>query len=88
VPSLVRHRDVHPAGAMMDEVRNRMIDFAARIKAVDPGALVVGPEEWGWSGYLFSGYYQQYGSADGWGFLPDRNSSTPPRAPTNVRITR
>ena len=22
------------------------------IKAVDPSALVVGPEEWGWSGYL------------------------------------
>ena len=28
-----------------------------------PGALVVGPEEWGWSGYFYSGYDQQYGSA-------------------------
>ena len=57
------HRDVHPTGATMDEMRDKMIDYAAQIKAVDPGALVVGPEEWGWSGYLFSGYDQQYGSA-------------------------
>ncbi len=42
------------------------------IKNVDPGALVVGPEEWGWSGYIFSGYDQQCGSRNGWGFLPDR----------------
>jgi hypothetical protein len=66
------HRDVHPAGAPMDEVRNKMIDYAAKIKAIDPTALVVGPEEWGWSGYLFSGADQQYGGAHGWSFLPDR----------------
>jgi Glycoside hydrolase family 44 len=68
------HRDIHPTGATMDEIRNRMIDYAGRIKAVDPTALVVGPEEWGWSGYLFSGYDQQYGSAHGWSVLPDRNN--------------
>ena len=44
------------------------------IKSVDPTALVVGPEEWGWSGYLFSGYDQQYGSLHGWSFLPDRSN--------------
>ena len=68
------HRDIHPVGATMDEIKNRMIDYAGRIKAVDPTALVVGPEEWGWSGYLFSGYDQQYGSAHGWSVLPDRNN--------------
>ena len=68
------HRDVRPAGATMDEIKNRMVDFATRIKAVDPSALVVGPEEWGWSGYFYSGYDQQYGSAHGWGSLPDRNN--------------
>ena len=36
------------------------------IKAIDPSALVVGPEEWGWSGYFYSGYDQQYGSMHGW----------------------
>jgi hypothetical protein len=68
------HRDVRPTGATMDEVKNRILDFGGKIKAVDPSALVVGPEEWGWSGYFFSGYDQQYGSAHGWGFLPDRSN--------------
>jgi hypothetical protein len=73
-PSLwhATHRDVRPTGATMDEIRNRTIEFGTMIKTVDPSALVVGPEEWGWSGYLFSGYDQQYGSIHGWGFLPDR----------------
>ena len=68
------HRDVHPIGATMDEIRNKMIDYATKLKSVDSTALVVGPEEWGWSGYLFSGYDQQYGSQHGWSFLPDRNN--------------
>ena len=66
------HRDVRPTGATMQEIRDAMINYSAAIKNVDPGALVVGPEEWGWSGYFFSGYDQQYGSQHGWSFLPDR----------------
>ena len=66
------HRDVHDAGPTMEEVRNFTLDYAARIKEADPAALIVGPEEWGWSGYFFSGHDQQYGSQHGWGFLPDR----------------
>ena len=66
------HRDVHPTGATMDEVLNKTVAFAGAIKALDPGALVVGPEEWGWSGYFYSGYDQQYGGQHGWGNLPDR----------------
>ena|SRR5438552_1917722 len=50
------HRDVHPTGASMDEVRDKILDYAGKIKAVDPSATIVGPEEWGWSGYLLSGY--------------------------------
>ena len=57
------HRDVHPTGVTMDEVRDRMIDYVERDQGSRSGALVVGPEEWGWSGYLFSGYDQQYGIA-------------------------
>ena len=30
------HRDVHPAGAAMDEIRNKMIAFASAIKNADP----------------------------------------------------
>ena len=66
------HRDVWPTGATMEQVRDLMITYSAAIKNVDPGALVAGPEEWGWSGYFFSGYDQQYGSQHGWSFLPDR----------------
>jgi hypothetical protein len=66
------HRDVHATGATMDEVRAKVIDYAARVKANDPSALVVGPEEWGWSGYTLSGYDQQWGSLHGWSNLPDR----------------
>src|SRR2546423_3360038 len=58
----------------MDEMRNRILDFAAMIKNNDAGALVVGPEEWGWSGYFYSGYDQQWGNLHGWSSLPDHNN--------------
>ena len=57
------HRDVHPVGASMREVRDKFLDYAARVKAVDPGAAIAGPEEWGWSGFLYSGYDQQWSAA-------------------------
>ncbi|MES2297498.1 MAG: glycoside hydrolase family 44 protein [Pseudomonadota bacterium] len=66
------HRDAAPTGATMDEIHQKMVDYASAIKAVDPKAMVVGPEEWGWSGYLYSGYDQQYMSQNGWGTAPDR----------------
>ena len=66
------HRDVHPTGATMDEMRTKILDYAATIKNNDSTALVVAPEEWGWAGYVYSGYDQQYGSLHGWGYLPDR----------------
>ena len=66
------HRDVWPTGARMEQVRDAMTAYSGAIKNVDPSALVAGPEEWGWSGYIFSGYDQQYGSLNGWSFVPDR----------------
>ena len=66
------HRDVHPIGATMDEVLAKMLDHAERIRAVDRGALICGPEEWGWSGYFYSGYDQQWGAAHNWSSFPDR----------------
>lgn len=69
------HRDVHPAGPTMDEVKSRFIEYATAVKTADPGALVVGPEEWGWAGYLYSGYDQQWANLNGWGgALPDRSA--------------
>ncbi len=70
------HRDVHPVGAKEGEIRQKMIDFSNMIKSVDAGAIVIGPEEWGWSGYFYSGYDQQYGAAHGWnGVYPDRQAN-------------
>jgi PKD repeat protein len=66
------HRDVHPVGPTMDEIESKIVEYSAMIKGVDPTALIVGPEEWGWSGYFYSGYDQQYGSEHGWSNLPDR----------------
>lgn len=66
------HRDVQPTGATMEQIRDRILDYATQIRAVDPSAKIVGPEEWGWSGYIFSGYDQQWGSINGWSNLPDR----------------
>jgi len=58
----------------MDEVLARIKDYAAQIRGADPNAKIVGPEEWGWSGYFYSGEDQQYGSLHGWSFLPDRTN--------------
>ncbi len=66
------HRDVAPVGATMEQIRDKMIAYGAMIRNADPGAKIVGPEEFGWSGYLLSGYDIQYGNTHGWGYLPDR----------------
>jgi hypothetical protein len=69
------HRDIHPVGPTMQEIRDKFFDYAGRVKALDPSALVLAPEEWGWSGYFYSGYDQQYGSQHGWSSLPDRTNN-------------
>ena len=69
------HQDVHPNGASRREIRDRMFDYSAKIKAIDPSAQVWGPEEFGWSGYLNSGADLQYGSRFGWSYLPDRSTN-------------
>ena len=74
-PSLwhATHRDVHPSGATMEEVKNDILTYGAKVKAADPSALVVAPEEWGWSGYFSSGADQQYAAVHGYsGPFPDR----------------
>ncbi len=59
------HRDIHPVGPTMQEIWGRMVDYASMVKSNDPNALVLGPEEWGWSGYLYSGYDQQWAGQHG-----------------------
>jgi hypothetical protein len=74
------HRDVHPQGPGMEEIRDRILDYAAKIRTADPQAQIVGPEEWGWSGYFFSGMdLQRFGQGQpivdrpahgNWDYLP------------------
>jgi Glycoside hydrolase family 44 len=66
------HRDVAPVGATMDELFAKMRDYSAMIKASDANAQILGPEEWGWGGYLYSGY-------DLW-YSPTHNYTYPDRA--------
>lgn len=69
------HRDVHPVGAKMEEVRDKSVATASMIKSIDPAAQILGPEEWGWTGYLYSGYDSQWGGTHGWSSpLPDKAS--------------
>ena len=47
-------------------------EFLARSAPELPQRVLYNP--WGWGGYLYSGFDQQYGSLHGWGSLPDRNN--------------
>jgi hypothetical protein len=69
------HQDVHPNGASRAEIRDKFFDYAGTVKALDPNALVLGPEEFGWSGYFYSGADLQYGNLYGYGYLPDRSTN-------------
>lgn len=49
------HSDVVPNGVAREEARDRYLEYARMIHAVDPEALVLGFEEWGYEGMLRSG---------------------------------
>lgn len=67
------HRDVLPANVTMQGLFDRQRDMALLVKSVDPSALVCGPEEWGWLGYLYSGSDFQWLQDHNWqGNPPDR----------------
>jgi hypothetical protein len=57
------HRDVHPAPANYQEVYNKIVAYASAIRAVDPNAKIIGPEEWSWWAMYFSGYDQANGAS-------------------------
>jgi hypothetical protein len=71
------HRDIHPVGATMKEIRDKMFEYAGMVKSNDPNVLVLGPEEFGWSGYFNSGYDLWYGDLHKWtnSISPDRSTN-------------
>jgi len=72
------HRDVHPVGATMQEIRDKFFDYGEKVKAIDANALLLAPEEWGWIGYLYSGFDSQWaGANNNWNpaNFPDRGTN-------------
>lgn len=67
------HRDIQPRGIEARDYATRSIAYAKAIKTQAPDALIVAPEEWGWNGYRYSGFDQDYGRRNGWSRLPERN---------------
>ncbi len=57
------HQDIHPVGPTMQEIFQDITNYAFMVKSVDSNALVLGAEEWGFNGYLYSGYDQQWAGA-------------------------
>jgi len=69
------HRDVHPAGASYEEIRDRTFLIGAAVKAADPGAKTLGPVGWGWNSLFMSGLDQETCNRLGgscWSNPPDR----------------
>jgi len=71
-PSLwnTTHRDVHPDPVTYDELLDRTIRYGTQIRQADPEAVIAGPTEWGWSGYLYSAVDRE----TGWKIAPDRRA--------------
>ena len=56
------HRDVHPNPETYQELYNDIVAFATAIRAADPNAKIVGPEEWTWWAMYLSGVDQANGT--------------------------
>ena len=57
------HRDIHPAPVTYSEIYNAFVSYAGAVRALDPAAVIVGPEEWSWWALYVSGLDQANGPA-------------------------
>ena len=70
----ITHRDVRPQPVSYDMLRDLTQEYAAAVKAVDPGARVLGPTVWGWTSYFWSGLDRAYAETHGWEQTVDREA--------------
>ena len=49
------HRDAHVEPLSFDELVERTIQYGTAVREADPAAVIAGPAEWGWMGYMYSG---------------------------------
>ncbi|HEY5162226.1 MAG TPA: glycoside hydrolase family 44 protein [Terriglobales bacterium] len=68
------HHDVVATGPSYTADRDKMILYAAMVKAKDANALIVGPEMSGWIGYVYSPADRDYAPSVNWDSsqFPDR----------------
>ena len=55
------HRDIHPACVSYSELYNDYLAYAGAVRALDPNAIITGPEEWSWWALFVSGCDQLNG---------------------------
>jgi len=68
------HRDVHPSPETYEEEYNNIVNYATAIRAVDPNAKIVGPEEWIWWAMWVSGLDQANGTGAGSDYASHSNT--------------
>ena len=68
------HRDVAPVGATYNQIYNDYLNYAGAVRAMDPTATIVGPEEWGWLALFYSGFDQQNGTGPGSDYATHNNT--------------
>ncbi|HXM46152.1 MAG TPA: glycoside hydrolase family 44 protein [Bryobacteraceae bacterium] len=68
------HRDVAPIGADYSQIYNDYVNYAGTVRALDPTATIVGPEEWGWLALFYSGFDQQNGTGPGSDYATHNNT--------------
>jgi hypothetical protein len=59
------HRDVYPNPETYSEEYDNIVAYATAIRAVDPNAKIVAPEEWSWWAMYLSGLDQAKGTGSG-----------------------
>jgi uncharacterized protein (TIGR03437 family) len=68
------HQDVHPAAETYQELYDDIVAYAGAIRAADPKAKIIGPEEWSWWAMWESGYDQANGTGGGSDYATHNNT--------------
>jgi hypothetical protein len=68
------HVDVHPNPETYQEEYNNIVSYAAAIRAADPNAKIVAPEEWIWWAMFASGLDQKNGTGTGSDYAAHSNT--------------
>jgi hypothetical protein len=68
------HRDIHPNPETYEEEYNDIVNYATAIRAADPNAKIVAPEEWIWWAMYESGLDQKNGTGAGSDYATHNNT--------------